>query len=100
MPIASEQDTPDEARLDNAINIYVRDIKPNHIKGERLRVAALAYEEVLRLRPRVSALVKQRDDALAMYLEVRCEMGVLRSELNSANSRTLWQLLKHWWNRR
>lgn len=50
MKRSQEPAVPDWVRLENALRIWVDDIRPNHPEGEPFRVAGLAYEECIRLK--------------------------------------------------
>jgi hypothetical protein len=55
---------PEQMRLENALAIWVRDMRTQELakvkRGGRLSVAALAYEEVLRLRGGVQRVFAER----------------------------------------
>jgi hypothetical protein len=60
----AHQVLPEQVRLENALNIWVRDMREQELakvkQGGRLSVAALAYEEVLKLRGGINHILSDR----------------------------------------
>lgn len=77
-----EPAVPDYIRLENALRIWVNDIRPKHPKGEPYRVAGLAYEECIRL----AALVKRQCHEL--------EVLQLQAAKRRASVQRRWDLRK------